>query len=71
MAQDCYKLFKTTFAQAKADGYTDSVATTAAQTAMDNCLKAQNARPTTVATTTTVTENSRTDGGPIVPARKR
>lgn len=41
MAQDCYKLFKTVFAQAKTDGLVDAAASEAAGRAMSNCLGLQ------------------------------
>lgn len=48
MAQDCYKVFKTVFNQAIADGLATAVATAAAQTAQQDCLAKQSRQITTV-----------------------
>ena len=42
MAQDCYQVFKTTYNQAIADGFTSSVALQTAGAAQAACLSAQN-----------------------------
>lgn len=46
MARDCYKIFKSTYAQAIADGLATAVATAAAQSAMNDCLGQQSRQVT-------------------------
>jgi hypothetical protein len=48
MAQDCYKLFKTTYAQAVTDGLPVAAAQLAAQNAQQDCLNKQARQVTTV-----------------------
>lgn len=67
MATDCYQKFKSVFAQAKADGLTDTIATAAAQSAMDACLAQQNSRSATVAQPQiAITAGRSIDTGPTV-----
>lgn len=60
MARDCYtQVFKPTYLQAVADGLGSTVATAAAQSAMDDCLKQQsNKVPTVQPMLTTVADNN-------------
>lgn len=70
MAQDCYAIFKKTYNQAVADGLAVAVATAAAQSAMDDCLKRQGERPSTIAVSMTTTKSGRVqDAGPKVQRR--
>lgn len=71
MATDCYILFKTTYAQAIADGLATAVALAAAQAAMSACLQAQNERPPTTTTTITVAEGTLRDAGPLMPVPEK
>jgi hypothetical protein len=71
MATDCYKLFKTTYAQAVADGLPTAAAQLAAQTAMNSCLGKQNSTPSTVAQPLTGVSGTRViDAGPVKPRGK-
>lgn len=69
MARDCYKVFKSTFAQAKADGLADTVATAAAQSAQADCLSQQSAR-VPAAQMITVVDGQARDPGPIAGGAK-
>jgi len=64
MAQDCYKLYKTTYKQALADGITDVAATEAAGRAMDNCLKNQALQTPAVSAIVSVPGDAQHDPGP-------
>lgn len=48
MAQDCYKIFRTVYAQGVADGLPVAAAQLAAQTAQQDCLSKQSRQITTV-----------------------
>lgn len=68
MASDCYQVFKDTYNQGIADGLSGTVATAAAQSAMDACLAQQNSKPSTVAVPfTTVRSGRKDDSGPSTP----
>lgn len=66
MATDCYQLYKTTYNQAIADGLSTAAAIGAAQSAMTECLRSQNNRPTTTVQQISV-DSVRRDPGPSVP----
>lgn len=71
MAQDCYQLFKSTFSQAKADGFSDAVATAAAQSAMDNCLSQQALQVPAAQPIVSVPQDISRDPGPTVGGTDR
>lgn len=62
MAQDCYKVFKTTYAQGIADGLATAVATAAAQTAQQDCLAKQSRQVTAVQSIVVVPSDDTTPG---------
>jgi hypothetical protein len=64
MAQDCYKLFKTTFAQALADGLPTLAAQLAAQNAQQDCLAKQARQIVTAAPIVVLPGTRPTDPGP-------
>lgn len=63
MARDCYKVFKSTYNQAIADGLAVAVATAAAQAAQADCLSQQSAR-VPAAQAIVVVDNQARDPGP-------
>lgn len=71
MAQDCYKLFKSIYAQAVADGLAVAVATAAAQSAMDNCLKQQSLQVPAAQPVVTVPGTMASDPGPAISGDDR
>lgn len=64
MARDCYALFKSTYLQAIADGLATAVATAAAQSSMDDCLK-QHSVVTPTVQPTIVSGDNLSPRGPI------
>jgi hypothetical protein len=70
MAVDAYQLFKTTYAQAIADGFAVAVATAVAQSVMDDTLRQQAVQPTVAISQTDVPNTRIMDKGPVRPSNR-
>lgn len=66
MAQDCYKIFKTVYAQGVADGLPVAAAQLAAQTAQQDCLGKQSRQVTTTQTIVVAPSSKGTNGDRVL-----
>lgn len=70
MALNCYTVFKDTYNQAIADGFSTAVATAAAQAAMSDCLSSQSTQQIqTAIPQINVTGTRLVDAGPVTARR--